>query len=116
MLPGEGHDRLVIFVDHARQPLGNGFRLELDVHLHPRKVLLPVEADFEARAFQPVVELGVFIAGLSVAMAVGIPQTANAFAGCPAWIGQIFGNSEVIVVALTAILLNLILPKEKKEN
>ena len=58
----------------------------------------------------------VFIAGLSVAMAVGIPQTANAFAGCPAWIGQIFGNSEVIVVALTAILLNLILPKEKKEN
>ena len=58
----------------------------------------------------------VFIAGLSVAMAVGIPQTANAFAGCPAWIGQIFGNSEVIIVALTAILLNLILPKEKKEN
>ncbi len=58
----------------------------------------------------------VFIAGLSVAMAVGIPQTANAFAGCPAWVGQIFGNSEVIVVAVTAILLNLILPKEKKEN
>lgn len=57
-----------------------------------------------------------FIAGLSVALAVGIPQIPNVFAGCPAWIGQIFGGSEVIVVALTAILLNLILPKEKKEN
>jgi NCS2 family nucleobase:cation symporter-2 len=60
----------------------------------------------------------VFIAGLSVALAVGIPQTANAFAGCPAWVSQIFGNSEVIVVAVVAILLNLILPNpiEKKEN
>ena len=57
-----------------------------------------------------------FIAGLSVALAVGIPQISNAFAGCPAWIGQIFGGSEVIIVALSAILLNLILPKEKKEN
>lgn len=57
-----------------------------------------------------------FIAGLSVALAVGIPQTANAFAGCPEWVSQIFGSSEVIVVALSAMLLNLILPKEKKEN
>lgn len=57
-----------------------------------------------------------FIAGLSVALAVGIPQISNAFSGCPAWIGQIFGGSEVIIVALSAILLNLILPKEKKEN
>ena len=56
-----------------------------------------------------------FIAGLSVALAVGIPQLPGVFAGCPAWIGQIFGGSEVIIVALTAILLNLILPKEKKE-
>lgn len=57
-----------------------------------------------------------FIAGLSVALAVGIPQTPNAFAQCPDWIGHIFGSSEVIIVALTAILLNLILPKEKKEG
>lgn len=57
-----------------------------------------------------------FIAGLSVAMAVGIPQITNVFAGCPVWVGQIFGGSEVIIVALVAILLNLILPKEKKEN
>lgn len=57
-----------------------------------------------------------FIAGLSIAMAVGIPQISNVFAGCPAWIGQIFGGSEVIIVALVAILLNLILPREKKEN
>ncbi len=58
----------------------------------------------------------VFIAGLSVALAVGIPQTAGAFAGCPQWVGQIFGSSEVIVVAISAIVLNLILPKEKKEK
>ncbi|NLO84382.1 MAG: purine/pyrimidine permease [Clostridiales bacterium] len=57
-----------------------------------------------------------FIAGLSVAMAVGIPQVSGAFAGCPAWVGQIFGGSEVIIVAVVAILLNLILPKDKKEQ
>ena len=56
----------------------------------------------------------VFIAGLSVALAVGIPQTAGAFQACPAWVGQILGSSEVIIVAISAILLNLILPKEKK--
>lgn len=51
-----------------------------------------------------------FIAGLSVALAVGIPQVPNAFAGCPAWIGQFFGGSEVIIVALSAIVLNLVVP------
>lgn len=57
-----------------------------------------------------------FIAGLSVALAIGIPQVSNVFAECPSWIGQIFGNSEIIIVALVSIILNLVLPKEELEN
>lgn len=57
-----------------------------------------------------------FIAGLSVALAVGIPRVANVFAGFPDWVGRIFGGSEIIIVALVAIILNLILPKEAKES
>lgn len=55
------------------------------------------------------------IAGLSVALAVGLSRTSGAFAGCPEIIKIIFGGSEIVIVALIAILLNLILPKEKQQ-
>ena len=55
-----------------------------------------------------------FIAGLSIALAIGIPQTANVFAGFPQWMTDIFGRSEVSIVAISSILLNLIVPKEQK--
>lgn len=53
------------------------------------------------------------ISGLSVALAVGLSRTTGAFASCPQIIQTIFGGSEIVIVAIVAILLNLILPKEK---
>ena len=53
------------------------------------------------------------IAGLAVALAVGLSRTTGAFAHCPEIIRIIFGGSEIVIVALAAIALNLILPKEK---
>ncbi|NLZ74196.1 MAG: purine/pyrimidine permease, partial [Bacteroidales bacterium] len=53
------------------------------------------------------------IAGLAVALAVGLSRTSGAFEACPEVIRIIFGGSEIVIVALTAIVLNLVLPKEK---
>lgn len=55
------------------------------------------------------------IAGLAVALAVGLSRTPGAFDQCPEIIRTIFGGSEIVIVALIAIVLNLILPKEKQE-
>lgn len=55
------------------------------------------------------------IAGLAVALAVGLSRTPGAFAQCPEVIKTLFGGSEIVIVALVAILLNLILPKEKQQ-
>lgn len=56
------------------------------------------------------------ISGLSIALAVGLSQTEGAFAGCPEWIQSLFGGSEIIVVALVAIILNFVLPKDKVQS
>lgn len=53
------------------------------------------------------------IAGLSIALAVGIAQSNGVFALCPQWVQTLFGGSEIVVVALVSIILNLIIPKEK---
>ena len=55
------------------------------------------------------------IVGLSVALGMGITQAPAALATFPAWVTTIFGKSPVVVATLVAILLNTILPKEKKE-
>ena len=53
------------------------------------------------------------IAGLSVALGMGIALTDGALAGpgMPAWISMVFGDSAVTIAALVAIVLNLVLPK-----
>ena len=58
------------------------------------------------------------VVGLSVAMGVGITQVSGCLAGAgfPAWVNTVFGSSSVVVAAIMAILLNLILPKEKTER
>lgn len=56
----------------------------------------------------------VFIAGISVALAIGIPVTNGAFALFPQWFISIFAKSQIVIVACTSILLNLILPIEKE--
>ena len=65
-------------------------------------------------AQQPLTYRNTSIVGLSVALGMGITQCSDALAGFPAWVTTVFGKSPVVVTAITAIVLNLILPKDKK--
>ena len=53
------------------------------------------------------------IVGLSVALGMGISQTPASLAAFPEWVTMIFGKSPGVVATLAAILLNVILPKDK---
>lgn len=53
------------------------------------------------------------IVGLSAALGVGISQASAALGQFPAAVTMIFGKSPVVIATLMAVLLNLILPKEK---
>lgn len=53
------------------------------------------------------------IVGLSVALGMGVTQASNALAAFPGWATTIFGKSPVVVATCVAILLNVILPKNK---
>ena len=53
------------------------------------------------------------IVGLSAALGVGISQASAALSPFPAAVTMIFGKSPVVIATLMAVLLNLILPKEK---
>ncbi|MBV7389686.1 nucleobase:cation symporter-2 family protein [Enterococcus alishanensis] len=56
------------------------------------------------------------IVGLSLALGTGVALSANSLQGFPEWFQTIFGESEVILTAIMAILLNIIFnrPKLKK--
>ncbi len=54
------------------------------------------------------------IVGLSIALGMGITQANAALSSFPAWVTTIFGKSPVVVATITAVLLNLVLPKPKK--
>lgn len=56
------------------------------------------------------------IVGLAVALGVGVTSVSGSLAGFPAWVGTVFGSSSVVIATLVAIILNLILPKEKEEE
>lgn len=58
------------------------------------------------------------VVGLSVALGVGITQVSGCLAGegFPAWVNTVFGSSSVVVATIMAIILNLILPKEKSSK
>lgn len=58
------------------------------------------------------------IAGLSVALGMGINMVSGSLAGpgMPAWVTSIFGGSAIVVTALMAIVLNLILPDPDGEK
>ena len=53
------------------------------------------------------------VVGLAVALGVGVTSVAGALEGFPTWVGTIFGSSSVVIATLVAIILNLILPKDK---
>ena len=57
------------------------------------------------------------IVGLAVALGVGITQAKGSLAGpgFPTWVGTVFGSSPIVVAAIVAIVLNLVLPKDKEE-
>ena len=55
----------------------------------------------------------VSIVGIAVALGVGVTQVSGSLAGFPEWVGTVFGGSSVVSSTLIAILLNLILPKDR---
>lgn len=58
------------------------------------------------------------VVGLSLAFGAGIVMSEGALAGFPEWVTTIFGNSEVILTTILAIVFNLILnqPLRKKKT
>ncbi|GAA5422870.1 uracil-xanthine permease family protein [Tetragenococcus halophilus] len=56
------------------------------------------------------------VVGTSLAFGIGIALSEGSLAGFPAWVTTIFGNSEVILTAIIAVILNLILNKPKPEK
>ncbi len=56
------------------------------------------------------------IVGLSAALGVGVAQASDSIAMLPETVTIIIGKSPVVLATLVAIVLNLILPKEKKEQ
>ena len=58
------------------------------------------------------------VVGMSVALGVGITQVSDCLAGpgLPGWVSTVFGTSSVVVATIMAIILNLILPREKETN
>ena len=60
----------------------------------------------------------VSIVGIAVALGVGVTQVSGSLAGegFPAWVNTVFGSSSVVVATIVAIVLNLVLPKEKTDK
>lgn len=56
------------------------------------------------------------IVGLAIALGTGIVQVEGSLGLFPAWVISIFGKSSIVVTTLVAIILNLILPKEKEQE
>ena len=56
------------------------------------------------------------IVGLSIALGMGITQANAALSSFPAWVTTVFGKSPVVVATISAIILNLVLPKPKNEQ
>lgn len=52
------------------------------------------------------------VVGLAVALGVGVTSVPQCLAGFPTWVTTVFGASSVVVATVTAIILNLILPKD----
>lgn len=63
---------------------------------------------------QPLTYRNTSIVGLSVALGMGITQCSDALAQLPAWVTTVFGKSPVVVTTIAAILLNVILLKDKE--
>lgn len=56
------------------------------------------------------------IVGLAIVLGMGITQASAALASFPDWVTTVFGKSPVVVATMTAVVLNLILPKAKEQE
>lgn len=56
------------------------------------------------------------IVGLAAALGMGISQAPAALSAFPSWVTTVFGRSPVVVATIVAIVLNIVLPQEKKKN
>lgn len=54
------------------------------------------------------------LVGISLAFGIGVCLTDGALDGFPEWVTMIFGNSEVIVTTLVAVILNLIFRRSER--
>ena len=63
---------------------------------------------------QPMSYRNTSIVGLSVALGVGVTQASASLGMFPAWVTTVFGKTPVVIATVTAVFLNLVLPKEKK--
>lgn len=56
------------------------------------------------------------IVGLAVALGVGVTQVPASLATFPGWFTTVFAKSPVVIATLVAVFLNVVLPKEKKNE
>ncbi|MCB8470807.1 nucleobase:cation symporter-2 family protein [Enterococcus faecalis] len=54
------------------------------------------------------------VVGTALAFGIGVTLSTGSLAGFPTWVTTIFGNSEVILTTLVAVLLNVILKQKKR--
>ena len=54
------------------------------------------------------------VVGLSIALGMGVTQANAALATFPEWVTTIFGKSPVVLATITAVFLNLVLPKSEQ--
>ena len=62
---------------------------------------------------QPMSYRNTSIVGLSVALGVGVTQASASLGMFPAWVTTVFGKTPVVIATVTAVFLNLVLPKNK---
>ena len=55
------------------------------------------------------------IVGLAAALGMGVSQASASLASFPNWVTTIFGKSPVVIATIVAILLNVTLPRDKKQ-
>lgn len=56
------------------------------------------------------------IVGLAIAVGMGVTQASASLAQFPDWVTTIFGKSPVVLATISAIVLNLILPKQSRSE
>lgn len=54
------------------------------------------------------------IVGLAAALGMGVTQASSSLSAFPAWFTTIFGKSPVVIATIIAVLLNIILPRDKE--